>query len=392
MALEMDIWNRQPATSKTGKSYVGYTVVFSPGQSGRLTDADQKPPFYVRDYQRRLGKEWLKLDATTITSAKVEAAKIQATLEASGKGLRVKEAEAIAEGELLADVIAEYLDETEANKKWKTFLAYKRTLDLFSESCKRKFLKDVKRTDVQAFKTFLKKTELDFSGRTIFNHFANLMIFLSDVKHSVENDTIDWPNKPERDADAYTPEEIKALLENTDTDGRLLLNCFLNSGVRDGELAHMTYGDVDYAHSIWKVSAKENWNWTPKTKESLRSIPVGDWLTTKIRERQKTLTAKPSDFIFPTKDGKPNDGHLIRVVKRAAKQAKLECRVDNHKFRATAITMWLRDGSTVPDVMKWVGHKSPETILRYAASVNLQDREVHKKATKGFERFAGVGD
>jgi site-specific recombinase XerD len=80
-------------------------------------------------------------------------------LEASEKGLSVKEADAIVEGELLADVIAEYLDETEANKKWKTFLAYKRTLDLFSELCKKKFLKDVKRADVLAFKVFLKQTK-----------------------------------------------------------------------------------------------------------------------------------------------------------------------------------------------------------------------------------------
>jgi integrase len=67
-------------------------------------------------------------------------------------------------------------------------------------------------------------------------------------------------------------------------------------------------------------------------------------------------------------------------------------RVDNHKFRSTAITRWLRNGSTVPEVMAYVGHVNPVTIMRYAAKVNLQKRENREKATQPFSKFAMVGD
>jgi len=75
-----------------------------------------------------------------------------------------------------------------------------------------------------------------------------------------------------------------------------------------------------------------------------------------------------------------------------AKKAKLTGRVDDHKFRSTAITLWLQAGHTVPDVMRWVGHVDPKTILRYAEKVNLRRDETRKRITKTFDAFASMGD
>jgi integrase len=70
----------------------------------------------------------------------------------------------------------------------------------------------------------------------------------------------------------------------------------------------------------------------------------------------------------------------------------MDIRVDDHKFRSTAITRWLREGNSVPDVMAWVGHKSPTTILRYAAKIKLEKPETQQKAHSPFARFATVGE
>ena len=109
-----------------------------------------------------------------------------------------------------------------------------------------------------SFKTYLKKQE--FSGRSLYNHFLNITIFFVWAKG--EEDTLglnenDWPEKPERDPEAYSEEEIKKMLETAagtfraiergngeKKDDRLLINAFLNSGLRDGELSHLTYGDI----------------------------------------------------------------------------------------------------------------------------------------------------
>jgi integrase len=108
-------------------------------------------------------------------------------------------------------------------------------------------------------------------------------------------------------------------------------------------------------------------------------------------EKKREEKRGDDDLVFPSKYGLV-DEHLIRIVKRVASRAGVKGRVDNHKFRSTAITIWLRDGRTVPEVMSYVGHVSPKTILRYAAKINLQKKENREKVTRPFDQFATMGD
>jgi integrase len=401
LALEIIIYNRQQKISdKKKKSYVGYTSVFTPGQRGAVSEAAKVPPFYVRD--QRGGQQWLRLQARELDDAKAEAEKMQHILQAKAQGVEVLDAPD-ENKERLTNKVAAYLAEVEANKSKATWDAYRRSTELFLESCKRLNLADVNRTDMLNFKAYLKKKE--FSGRSQYNHFLNMTIFFVWAKG--EADTLglkegDWPDKPERDPEAYSDEEINKLLKTAATtfrglkrqkgetkDDRLLLNAFLNSGLRDGELSHLTFGDIDQKHSLWKVRPKENHNL--KTTGSRRDVPVGEWLTKNIMERKNTEKKQDTDLIFPGKTGGV-DTHLIRVTQRIAKLAKVTGRVDNHKFRATAITIWLRDGNTIFDVMSWVGHESTATLQRYAAKLKLEDHENRKKATKAFDKYATIGD
>lgn len=382
MALQISIYNKQDQTSKSGKKYIGRVCVFSPGQSGRLSDADQLPPFYIRD--QRGDKQWVRLEARTIAEAKVEAAKAQDIIEAAAKGLPIITSGRVANR--LAERIDAYLDEVEANKSIGTWDAYRRSLELFKESCHRLNVEDVTRKDMLDFKVYLRK---DMKERSAYNNFLNTMIFLAWCKHKVEIKKADWPLKTEREAEEYHDDEIEAMMKAADADGRLLLKAFLSSGLRDGEMARLTYGDIEPRSSLWTVRPKNGHKL--KTEKSQRVVPVGEWLTKKLMEKKKKESKTDNDLIFPNSQGKP-DEHLIRVVKRAAKNAGVTGRVDNHKFRSTAITLWLRNGCTVPEVMSYVGHTNPETILRYAAKVNLQKKENRDRITQPFERFGAMGD
>jgi integrase len=404
MALELSLYNRQTQESKKtpGTTYIGYVCVWQPGQSGRLSEADQLPPFYIRD--QRGGKQWVRLDAQTLTQAKAEALKAQDIMKAERKGLTVAEGQELRDENRVSTRIAAYLEEVEANKSKGTYAAYNRSLELFKGSCHRLHIGDVKREDLLAFKTFLKKQEM--SDRSVYNHFLNTMIFLKWCKLAMEIKKTDWPPKPEREPEEYHDEEIEKLLKRAaktfrgvekrksdptgpGDDDRLLLNAFLCSGLRDGEMSHLTYGDIDSRHSLWNVRPKNGHNL--KTRESQRHVPVPDWLTKKIMEKKSAEKKTDADLIFPNTLGEP-DGHLIRIVQRIAEDAGVTGRVDDHKFRSTAITRWLRNTSTVPEVMAYVGHVNPMTILRYAAKVNLQKRENREKATQPFNQFATVGD
>jgi integrase len=401
MPLQISIYNRQKQTSANGKEYIGRALAFAPGQRGAISDACEHPPFYIRD--QRGDKQWVRLEARNLAEAKVEAEKQQHVLEAQARGVEIAQSDED-EKLRLTHRVAVFLAETEANKSPATWAAYNRSLDLFLESCKRLNVSDVKREDLLKFKTYLKKQE--FAGRTIYNHFLNVSIFLAWAKHSAEGLGIkkgDWPAKVERDPEAYTEEEIDKMLKaasgtfrgNAKKDGekrddRLLLKAFLNSGLRDGELQHLSYGDIDVKHSLWSVRPKEGHKL--KTIESQRRVPVGEALTKKIMEWKEEEGKTGEDLIFPNTTETDPDTHLIRITQRVGELAGVEGRVDNHKFRATAITTWLRNGNAVPDVMEWVGHKSPDTILRYYAKVRLEQKEHRQKATQAFDRFSAVGD
>jgi integrase len=283
--------------------------------------------------------------------------------------------------------IAEYSDEIKANKRPKTWQAYTNSTRYFAASCKRTSVNDVTREDLLAFKTYLRGQEL--SGRSVYNNFLNVMVFLKwcGVKTAIK--ATDWPECPEREPEEYTDEQIMQLLNAAEPEERLLLNCFLCSGLRSGEMQHLVYGDIDFKHSVWTVRPKGDWS--AKNIQSQRDVPIPEWLIKKLQERMAKGRAL-NDLVFFNSEGGP-DAHLLRVVKGVAKRAKLTgIRVDDHKFRSTAITRWLREGNSVHDVMRWVGHKDLNTILRYAAKVNVRKAETHKKAAGAFAQFAGVGD
>jgi hypothetical protein len=206
MPLEISLYNRQSQESKKtpGTTYIGYVCVWQPGQSGRLSDAGQKPPFYIRD--QRGGKQWVRLDAPTLTEAKAEALKAQNVLTAQRKGLTVAEGQELRDENRLSTRIDAYLEEIEANKSKATYAAYSRSLELFKESCHRLHIGDVRREDLLAFKTFLKKQDLN--DRSVYNHFLNATIFLKWAGHSAESLGVkktDWPPKPESEPEVYEP-------------------------------------------------------------------------------------------------------------------------------------------------------------------------------------------
>jgi integrase len=352
-------------------------AIWEPGQAGRLSEAAQRAPFYVR---KGTGKSasWVRLTATTVEEAKEEA---QATPAI---------AEPATESATLVSKVADYLAEVEAVKAWKTYTDYRSRLENhFLKSCKKTFLAEVGRADLLAFKTYLMK-ESELSPSSQFNSFLSAMIFLKWAKHKVEIKTSEWPKYTKRKVEEYSLDEVKALLANTNAEGRLIMLCLLSSGMRNNELAHLTYGDVDFDHSVWGVNAKDGW--TPKTAKGTREVPVPEWLTAELKARKEAAGAKNNDYVFPTakgiNKGKVRErGFSTDFIKTAAKKAGVEGRADCHKFRSTAATNWLRSQTSMPDAMAFMGHAHADMMQRYAAALNVRDKKTHSRVTGWADQF-----
>ncbi len=394
----MTIFTRNPKGTKdeNGKDvshhYVAVKIV-----RGKHT-SDIEGPFYYR--MKTGSRGFPKLSAMTYPEAVIEAERKEKGLDAIAEGFTVPELQAGATS--LKASIAAYIVEIKANRSPATWDAYRSGLNYFLNSCKKVSVAEVNRADMLEFKAYLKKE--GFSERSIFNHFQAVTFYFVWAKgrNALGLKKADRPSKPKPNPDAYTEEELKKLLlaaagtfrglergaEETHDD-RLLLQSFLNTGLRDGELSNLTYDDIDSKISVWRVRPKENH--PLKTPGSERDVPVAEWLTKAVLAQKKADERGDKALIFPSARGGV-DGHLIRIIHRIADLAGVTGKVTDHKFRATAITMWLRAGNTIPDVMGWVGHVKPDTILWYYKKLKLENPEERHKATGVFASLVGVGD
>ena len=211
----------------------------------------------------------------------------QAELDGKKAGVKVSvEAPDQSKAQLrLADSIAEYNNFIKDNKRRKTWMAYKNTLAYFA-----KFWDE---HGIQVLSVLRGKKELSLKypkfvmangngESTAFINFANLMIFLRWAGIETGIKKSEWPERPERDPEEYSDEELTAMLKAADAEERLVLKSFLFSGFRSGEIAHMTYERVDFDSSVWRVRKNDDWGWKPKKKASNRDVPEHPDLTTRI--------------------------------------------------------------------------------------------------------------
>jgi integrase len=313
-------------------------------------------------------------------------------------GIGVEPKEKASAGKSLDSLLSDYLEEVriDPEKTEKTYVTYRGNLRHWVKFCNEPpekcgpfvFPTGITYKVLVAYKHYLQAMP-DYEPNTIFTIFLHTTIFLVwcgvrpiDLDFKTEKD---WPKQIKRIPEQYDDEEIDALRAAGDSTDRLMIDTFLCSGMRKGELAHAVYGDIDFKASIWSVRRKPQFNWQPK-KNKERDIPVPHWLTQEIKERMIRGNRKKNDLIIFNRKGEPQKGMLQRL-KVIGKRAGHSGRIDVHKFRATAITRWLEAGVDTYEIMGYVGHENPYTILYYKAKLNIRKKVVHDRATAAFSQF-----
>ena len=224
----------------------------------------------------------------TVEDLMVTLARVEVEIHAAKNGVELPNGKAtkqVEKPEALSSVVNRYLDEVKANKSHRTWTAYGNSLRHFLASYHQATLQQVRREDLLAFKTYC--NGLEHEDGTIYNNFLNAMVFFKWANHPTGVKAEDWPKKPKSDPQEFSDEELEAMLKVADAEERLILKSFLFSAMRQGELSHLTYGDIDFNDSLWRVRAKPQWDWKLKTEAAQRDIPVCAKLTEKILERMK---------------------------------------------------------------------------------------------------------
>jgi len=263
--------------------------------------------------------------------------------------------------------------------------------DEFIRGCKKTFLDEVDRADILRFHTALRKRAC--SERTVFDKHNRLKSWFKFAGIDYKAILPPTPKFDKKLPTVYSKDELSSILSAApDGKERLTYSLALKCGLREQELMHLEYADVDEQSSVLRVRSKPRFDFKVKDSEE-RDVPVPDDVLADIRARRE---ANPKGTLtLPTAGGRPN-GKLLRTLKRLAKNAGLNCgRCEGceselqecsewtlHRFRRTYCTTLLRSGLDVRTVQGLMGHADIETTMRYLSPASADTMQAQINAVQ----------
>jgi site-specific recombinase XerD len=182
----------------------------------------------------------------------------------------------------------------------------------------------------------------------------------------------------------WTPAQVERILQASREPERSRFVVLADTGMRVGELRHLTWDDVDFDHNVLHIRPKDGWQ--PKTKDQ-RAIPmsprVGRLLQSLPRRGRWMFPAARSSK-YPAGDHQFSDRHLLAALKRVLARLGLAGHV--HTFRHAFVSHALTRGIPEAIVRQWVGHVDAEVIQWYTHIADASSQEAMQRLaneTKG---------
>lgn len=159
-------------------------------------------------------------------------------------------------------------------------------------------------------------------------------------------------NEPTRDR-VVTPDEEAAYLAACDDRMRLLSLFLIDCGNRPSEAYQLEWSQLHEKQIIIYAG---------KGKASRRSLIISERLTAALQP-----WPRESNFVFPapTKSGHANKDTFKNAHTSVIQSAGISPSFVPYDFRHTAITRRARAGWTPYELMRWAGHQSITTTMRY---------------------------
>ncbi len=184
----------------------------------------------------------------------------------------------------------------------------------------------------------------------------------------------DNPNSLPKEMDFYTYDEFKLFISNeSDILYKSLYEVLYYCGLRRGELKGLTWKNIDFKNKTLRVNKNvisyiDGFKYkviTPKTKSSIRTIPLPDVLIKDLMVlygKVKVETNFSVDwFVFGTQTPISNEKIRIRKNKLCIKSNLRQIRI--HDFRHSCASLLINNGASINLVAKYLGHARVEETL-----------------------------
>jgi integrase len=156
-----------------------------------------------------------------------------------------------------------------------------------------------------------------------------------------------------------TTEQLKLLFAACSDAERRLFAAILMTGMRKGEVEHLTWADVNFDLGVIFIQEKPQWGWKPKTDE--RVIPISPTLRAILSEQAKHT--RPDGLVFPNRSGE-RDTHILGKLKKVTRKAGVQATV--HALRHSFGAHLRMAGVSLADIADLLGHKDLATTQIYA--------------------------
>jgi|CZKZ01.1.fsa_nt_gi integrase len=250
------------------------------------------------------------------------------------------------------------------------------------------YIDEIDRDDIFGFHTALRKRGCE--DRTVANKHARLASWLrfGGIDKAILPPV---PRYEEKLPTIYSSEQTKAILAAADPVMKICILLGLKTGLRDQELMHLEFRDINWKDKTLRVQSKEQWGFLPKTWEQ-REIPIPDDLVAELAAWQKTREGQ--ELVLGTKNHKPNT-KLLRTLKRMVHRAGLSCgrckgckeineckEFTLHRLRRTYLTVLLRNGIDLRTVQAYAGHKDLASTMRYLRPASAKEAQSRLNAVQ----------
>jgi integrase len=202
---------------------------------------------------------------------------------------------------------------------------------------------------------------------------------------------LDNPEPPSTEQPWWTWDQVMTILNSCSELIRPPLTLLAYTGMRFGEMQHLTWEDIDYQNNVIRIRPKEGWQ--PKSKDQ-RAVPM----SAELRAMLQTLT-KISHWVFTMpltkhrlETGKQwTEKRLLERLKVVLKKLGLKGHL--HTFRHSFISYSISERESEAQIRAWVGHVDAEILKHYTHIHDQQSQDaMGRLMNKSIQRPQEGGD
>lgn len=308
----------------------------------------------------------------------------------------------------LAEYAEEWLARREHDLRITTFTSYSYMLKKYIlpqlGGCR---LQELRPNDILTLLTALRSQGLTRTVglvRTVLHKALQDAVYLEMLK-SNPVDRVQTPKIPRHRAQAYTLEEISAILEQARPRWRPLIQFAAFSGLRISEVLALKWEDVDLKkgyvkvhRSIVDVKGRSVLQDKTKTPAGERAFTLPDPALDALRMQRKAqleqrLASGPAwkerGFVFTTATGKATGPSVTRRAYRSIRDAAGASQLSFHSLRHTSASIQLAAEVTLEAVSKRLGHGSSRvTADTYSHMLPQMDQDAAVKVNAFLDRHS----